>query len=86
MCEIVQLYRAAGEIVLWDLGAFIFVVTGSGAQNSAELRLRANVLGKNLESDKKISRFFRSSTVDSNRLEPAEEEEQSLYSALKQGE
>ena len=83
-CENIHLYCAAGEIVLWDLGPFIFFVTGHGIQCPAELRLRVSILNNDIITNPKLQKYCQTLPPRTRSFKP-DESEQVLYSALTEG-
>ncbi len=84
-CENVHLHYTEGEIVLWDFGPFLFVVTGKDIRDTAGLRLRANVLKHSLTRHKSLSKHFRDKSPPSETTAPAQENTQPLYAILEKG-
>lgn len=49
-CENIHLRCSNGEIVFWDIGPLIIVITGSGIKNTVELRLKVNLLKSSINN------------------------------------
>ena len=79
--ENVHLDCASGAVVLWDMGIFIFAVAVSGMLNSAELRIRVNVLKHSMESNKRLLKYYREAPSALSQLRP-DESEHSLFEVL----
>jgi len=83
-CENIHLYCTNGEIVMWDLGALHFIVTGHGISNPAELRVRVNILKNDIITNSRLRKYCRSLPKQTAPFQPGEEE-QTLFSALSGG-
>jgi hypothetical protein len=80
-CENIHLYCTTGEVVLWDLGPFVFFVTGHGIQCPAELRLRVSILKNDIITNPKLQKYCQTLPTQTRSFKP-DESELALYSAL----
>ena len=83
-CDNIHLYCATGEVVLWDLGPFIFFVTGHGIQFPAELRVRVSILKNDMNTNQKLQKYCQTLPAQTRSFKP-DESEHALYSALTGG-